>query len=250
MVSPVDVSGVAVRVALACAVVALVLPVESPALPESPIAGPSRDGGALVAKVVVSTPVRDWPRDGEIVWRARTRTQWGHGPQRLLVLRAWEDESKLQWLEVLLPIRPNGARGWIRRDHVLLEHSPFWIDVSTGRRLVSVYRGGHLVRRFQAVVGAPSTPTPHGLFALYETIPQLPPGGFLGPWALHLTGFSDVLDDYGGGPGRVAMHGRDGASLRDALGTARSHGCIRIDNRHVQWLARLVPSGTPVSIQA
>jgi lipoprotein-anchoring transpeptidase ErfK/SrfK len=39
-----------------------------------------------------------------------------------------------------------------------------------------------------------------------------------------------VLDDYGGGPGRVAIHGRAGASLLDPLGTARSHGCIRIDN--------------------
>ena len=34
------------------------------------------------------------------------------------------------------------------------------------------------------------------------------PSGFLGPWALHLTAHSDVLDDYGGGPGTVAIHGR------------------------------------------
>ena len=84
--------------------------------------------------------------------------------------------------------------------------------------------------------------------AVYDPIAQSGARGFLGPWALHLTAFSDVLDSFGGGPGRVAIHGRGGASLRDPLGTARSHGCIRIDNVHVRWLARVVPRGTPVKI--
>ena len=47
---------------------------------------------------------------------------------------------------------------------------------------------------------------------------------------IQLTAFSDVLDNYGGGPGRVAIHGRGGASLADPLGTARSHGCVRVAN--------------------
>jgi L,D-transpeptidase-like protein len=246
----VTVGGLAVGAALASAVVALGLPVSSTASRELPIASPSRASGATIAKIVISTAVYNWPVDGKIVWRARTQTLWGHDPHWLLVLDSWDDEVGRQWLEVLLPVRPNGATGWIRRDHVLLAHSPFWIALSTERRLVSVYRAGRLVRRFPAVVGAASTPTPHGLFAIYDEIPQAPPNGFLGPWALHLTAFSEVLEDYGGGPGRVAMHGRDGTSLRDPLGTARSHGCIRIENRHVVWLARVVPNGTPVSIRA
>jgi len=94
----------------------------------------------------------------------------------------------------------------------------------------------------------PAAPTPHGLFAISEMIRQADPSGFLGPWALHLTAFSNVLDNYGGGPGRVAIHGRGGVSLLDPLGSARSHGCIRIDNRHVSRLARSVPLGTPVRI--
>ena len=74
--------------------------------------------------------------------------------------------------------------------------------------------------------------------------------GFLGPWVLQLTAFSDVLDNYGGGPGRVAIHGRGGTSLDDPLGTARSHGCVRIDNTNVTWLAHTVVPGTPVRIHA
>jgi hypothetical protein len=100
----------------------------------------------------------------------------------------------------------------------------------------------------RAVVGAPGTPTPRGRFAIYEIDRQPDPFGFLGPVALHLTAHSDVLDDYGGGPGRVALHGRGGASLLDPLGSAASHGCIRVDSREVAWLARKVQPGVPVTI--
>jgi hypothetical protein len=37
------------------------------------------------------------------------------------------------------------------------------------------------------------------------------------------TAYSDVLEDYGGGRGRVPIHGRSGAVLADPLGSARSH---------------------------
>jgi|SRR5215217_2010344 len=52
-----------------------------------------------------------------------------------------------------------------------------------------------------------------------------------------------------GGPGRVAIHGRGGASLLDPLGTAASHGCIRVDSRQAAWLARVLPPGAPVEIR-
>ena len=89
-----------------------------------------------------------------------------------------------------------------------------------------------------------ATPTPDGLAAIYERDPQTDPSGFLGPWVLPLTVFSNVLFNFGGGPGRVAIHGRDGASLSDPLGSARSHGCIRIDNTSIDWMAANIPQGT------
>ncbi len=210
---------------------------------------PSRANGAAVAKIVVATVVRARPGGGKVLWHAPTSTTWGGGPQELLVLGSAKDGHGRLWLAVRIPVRPTGTTGWIRGDHVRMLHSPYWIDVSLARRLVSVYRDGTLVRRFRAVVGAPSTPTPTGLHAVYDPIQQSSPGGFIGPWALHLTAFSNVLDNYGGGPGRVAVHGRAGASLRDPLGTARSHGCIRVDNEDVRWLARTVLRGTPVRVR-
>jgi lipoprotein-anchoring transpeptidase ErfK/SrfK len=152
------------------------------------------------------------------------------------------------WLEVLLPIRPTGRSGWIPRDNVVLRRTRWWIDVRLRSRRVTVYRDGRWLRSVHAVVGAPRTPTPRGLAAIYERNPQPDPRAFLGPWALSLTALSHVLESYGGGPGRVAIHGRGGAALRDPLGSARSHGCIRVDSAAVDWLARRVPPGTPVRI--
>ena len=209
---------------------------------------PSRATGADVAKVVTLATVRARPGAGPIVRLLATRTSWGEGPQQLLVLGSRIGPDGHEWLRVRLPGRPNGSAGWIRRDVALVHHDPWWIDVSLAHRLVRVYRAGVLVRRFEAVVGAPRTPTPIGLFAVYELDAQPSPSGFVGAWVIQLTAFSDVLDDYGGGPGRVAIHGRGGASLADPLGTARSHGCIRLDNGAVEWLAGSVPAGTPVRI--
>ncbi|MBV9796655.1 MAG: L,D-transpeptidase [Solirubrobacterales bacterium] len=44
------------------------------------------------------------------------------------------------------------------------------------------------------------------------------------------------------------VHGRGGTSLLDPLGSARSHGCIRIDNGPIAWIAEHVPLGAPVEI--
>jgi lipoprotein-anchoring transpeptidase ErfK/SrfK len=229
-------------------VVVLALAMAAPGAAAAPGLAPSREGGAVTAKIVVTTAVRSEPAGGRVVWRAATRAPWSGGPHVLLVLGSRLDDAGRTWLHVALPIRPNGAQGWIPADRALVARRHWWIDVSTKRRLVSVYYDGRLVRRVRSVVGAPGTPTPHGLFALYDPVRQADPGGFIGPWALHLTAFSNTLDNYGGGPGRIALHGRSGESLNDPLGTARSHGCVRLDNDVIRWLARRVPRGTPVRI--
>ncbi len=202
---------------------------------------------AHLAQVVYPTAVRGQPGAGGRRGRLGTEARWGGGPVRLLVLRSASDRADRLWLKVRLPERPNDDAGWIRADYARLTTTPWRVVVETGSRTVSVFRNGRRVRRFGAVVGAPSTPTPRGLFAISERIRQ--PPGVLGPWALHLTAHSNVLYDYGGGPGRVAIHGRSGALLADPLGTAVSHGCIRIDNGPVSWLARRAVEGTPVLVR-
>lgn len=209
---------------------------------------------AYVARVIRPTyaKARPWGRNRE---RLGVRARWGKGIVQLLVLDSAQvvrdprhpGDERL-WLKVALPRRPNGSTGWVPADHVQVSSTRWRVQVATASRVVQVFHDGRMVRSFRSVVGRPATPTPHGLFAVSEPIRQRDAHGFLGPWALHLTAFSDVLDNYGGGPGRVAIHGRDGASLADPLGTARSHGCIRVANDDVRFLARVAVAGTPVRI--
>ena len=69
---------------------------------------------------------------------------------------------------------------------------------------------------------------------------------------LTLTAHSDTLQRYDGGDGRVALHGRGGESLRVPLGSARSHGCVRISNAAIASIVRRIGvaaiPGTPVMI--
>jgi lipoprotein-anchoring transpeptidase ErfK/SrfK len=205
---------------------------------------------AHVARLVAPTRARRGPGSRRLRLRLGTEDPWTGGPVQLLVLDAVRiRRTGTLWLKVRLPARPNDAAGWIDADHALVRTTGWRLVIRRRARTVSVYRGGRRVRRFRAVVGKPATPTPLGLFAIWEEARQPDPGAFLGPWALHLTAHSNVLTNYGGGPGRVAIHGRSGASLLDPLGTARSHGCVRVDNRQIRWLARKLIPGTPVAVR-
>jgi len=224
-------------------------PVAQPAAADAPIAPVGRRR-ATVAQVVAPVVARRRPDErARAVWKVPIATGWSEQSQVLLVLRSQVDETGRRWLEVELPIRPNGTTGWIPDDYVRLATTRYWIDVDLRKRLVTILRDGRPARRFAAVIGRPSTPTPRGLFAVWEMNRQPDPGGFLGPWAVPITALSNVLERYGGGPGRVAIHGRAGTSFRDPLGSARSHGCIRVDNSNIVWLVRHVPRGTPVEIR-
>jgi hypothetical protein len=203
---------------------------------------------AHLAQVVVPTPVQARPSSrARRVGRLGTEARWGGGPVRLLVLRSARGRGGRRWLRVRLQERPNDRTGWIAADRARITRTRWRVVVSTGWRTVTVLRRGRAVRRFGAVVGTPSTPTPHGLFAIGERILQ--PPGVLGPWALHLTAHSRVLANFGGGAGRVAIHGRSGSLLSDPLGTAASHGCIRLANSAISWLAARAVEGTPVVVR-
>jgi lipoprotein-anchoring transpeptidase ErfK/SrfK len=153
----------------------------------------------------------------------------------------------LRWLRVMLPGRPNGSTGWIVQQGTRELVTRWHISVDLTGRRVKAYRGGRIMRTFQAVVGKPSTPTPTGAFFVEETL-QMSAGEAGGPFALALSARSDVLQEFEGGPGQIAMHGRD--NLGGTLGAAESHGCIRIGTEGINWLAARIGPGTPVTIYA
>jgi lipoprotein-anchoring transpeptidase ErfK/SrfK len=125
----------------------------------------------------------------------------------------------------------------------------YWrLQINLKSRKLTVFHNNKKKLSFPVVIGAPDTPTPKGLFAVYEKNKQINSNGFIGPWAIHLTAHSNILRQYDNGPGRIALHGRGGASLNDKLGSAASHGCLRMNNKRIRFIARSIPLGTPVKI--
>jgi len=119
------------------------------------------------------------------------------------------------------------------------------IVVDLSARRVDVYRDGRRLRRFPAIVGKPFTPTPAGEYFVEENV-QLgayQPGG---PFALATSDRSNVLQEFDGGPGQIAIHGLD--NLTGQLGTAVSHGCIRLADSAITWLAARINPGVPITI--
>jgi lipoprotein-anchoring transpeptidase ErfK/SrfK len=150
-----------------------------------------------------------------------------------------------RWLRVMLPGRPNGRTGWIAQQGTAPATTGWHVVVAVADRRVLVYRHGALIRSFAAVVGKPSTPTPRGRFFVEETV-LLPRGSPGAPFALALSARSNVLQEFEGGPGQVAIHGV--ANVGGTPGTAASHGCIRLADRAIRWLAARVSPGVPVTI--
>lgn len=219
--------------------------------PGTPVAQviPRKDRGGYFAKIVQRTGVYSAPGSSRRIWTAAPTTPHTGNATRLSVRRARFDDQGRPWLGIELPTRPNQTVGWVPYDRVGLDHTTYFVAVRLKSRTIEVWRDGRLVRSSKVVIGAAATPTPVGEYAVYEIAKQPSANDFLGPWALHLTAFSDVLDNYGGGPGRVAIHGRGPDSIRDApLGAAGSHGCVRIPNDVVTWMHSRVHPGTPVRI--
>jgi lipoprotein-anchoring transpeptidase ErfK/SrfK len=151
------------------------------------------------------------------------------------------------WIEVLLPVRPNGTTGWIRLDDVELTRNPYRIEIDLEDYRLTVWRGGEERLSAPVAVGKGGTPTPIGDFYLVELIRPPEPDGPYGSFAYGLSGYSDVLDSFNGGDGVIGIHGTNRPEL---LGGPASHGCIRLHNDTIEELVGFLPLGTPVSIAA
>ena len=150
-----------------------------------------------------------------------------------------------RWLRVMVPGRPNGMRGWITQRGTVLSTTGWHLVVRTSSPRLFAYRRGRLVESFSAIVGKPSTPTPQGQFFVEESV-LMPSDSAGAPFALALSARSNVLQEFEGGPGQIAIHGIE--NLGGTLGTAESHGCIRLDTQAITWLANRIAPGTPVTI--
>jgi lipoprotein-anchoring transpeptidase ErfK/SrfK len=169
----------------------------------------------------------------------------------LPALQQRPDDRGRSWLLVRLPGRALGGdppprTGWIRASKARRSATAWHLVVNVGARRVTVHHGGRRVRSFRAIVGAPSTPTPRGEYFVEENV-RLPADRAGAPFALALSARSTVLQEFDGGPGQIAVHGR--GNIGGELGTAVSHGCVRLADADIAWLAARIRPGVPVSIR-
>lgn len=154
-------------------------------------------------------------------------------------------ERRGDWARVLLPSRPNGSAGWINAGDaraVSAAATPYRVDVDVDARRLVVRENGEEVGSWTVGVGAERTPTPRGrtfiTAAVQEAVPRV------SPIVLPLGAHSETLNDYGGGPGTVALHGWPDPRV---FGTASSDGCVRLPDDALRVLQRL-PLGTLVLV--
>lgn len=146
------------------------------------------------------------------------------------------------WVKIVLPGRPNGTTGWIRRTHmsdINTTHKRLVVDKSA--HTITLYNHGKRVFRSRVGHGAPGTPTPSGHFWIRE---KFHAGGSYGPRAFGTADYS-VLTDWPGG-GVIGIHGTDEPGL---IPGRPSHGCIRMWNSAILKLYKMVGVGTPLDIR-
>ncbi len=182
----------------------------------------SSPGGAIVAHLPAATPL------GAPTW--------------LWVLRT---TTNRRWGRVVLPLKPNGRTGWINLHSLRTIHTSTWIRASLHARRIWLMHGSRPRASFSAAIGAVTTPTPIGRFSVTDSLATGDPSGPFGWYAFGLSGHQPHLPPNWSGGDQLAIHGTDDPA---SIGTAASHGCLRVSP---QALARLRPAlhlGTPVVI--
>jgi len=118
------------------------------------------------------------------------------------------------------------------------------IVVSIPDRKLAVLEGEHVVRVFETAVGAPKSPSPTGSFLIVNSITDptwytkgktVPPGK-ANPLGTRWLGLSRK------------GYGIHGTNRPDSIGKNTSHGCIRMRNREVEELFKIIAVGDQVEL--
>ncbi len=155
------------------------------------------------------------------------------------------ERTEGDWLLVNLPVRPNGSTGWVNASEVTVSTHDYKIVVELSKFKITVFKAGAVMLSEPVGLGKGNTPTPGGKFYIKELLQPPNPNTVYGPYAYGLSGFSEVLTSFAGGPGTLGIHGNNDPST---LGKEASAGCIRMSNTGITQLAKILPLGVPVEI--
>jgi lipoprotein-anchoring transpeptidase ErfK/SrfK len=195
---------------------------------------------------------------GSLNWTVAVRSAPRRNARRVTVLREFRSAYRPRfvlavgavrnkrtgapsWYRIVVPGRPNGRTGWIPAGAAAVRPVARLITIDRSERRLALWQGGRRLLSTTVAVGAGGMETPLGLF--YVTWKFVPRAPVLGAYAFETSAYSKLSDWPGGGI--VGIHGTPWPWL---LGRAVSHGCVRVHNRAIMRLRRLVPVGTPIKI--
>jgi lipoprotein-anchoring transpeptidase ErfK/SrfK len=118
------------------------------------------------------------------------------------------------------------------------------IVVSIPDRKLAVMDGDRVVRVFDTAVGAPHSPSPQGVFTIVSSVAdpiwytkgRTVPAGPANPLGTRWLGLS------------AKGYGIHGTNVPSSIGRNASHGCIRMRNRDVEQLVKMVAVGDQVEL--
>jgi L,D-transpeptidase catalytic domain len=200
---------------------------------------------SLWSTVRRAVTARAAPKDSaRAVARFSPRAPEGTANVALVIGRAKDVRGRL-WVHVDLPVLPNGTTGWLPRRalggyEVVRTH----LIVDRAHLRATLLRDGRPVFRAPVGIGAPQFPTPAGRFYIRNKLVRYR-SPFYGPLAFGTSARSSTLTDWPDG-GFVGIHG---TNQPDLLPGHVSHGCIRMRNRDIMRLGKLMPVGTPLTIR-
>ncbi|HEX6219768.1 MAG TPA: L,D-transpeptidase [Acidimicrobiia bacterium] len=151
------------------------------------------------------------------------------------------------WVEVMLPVRPNGSTGWVRTDDVSFYVADSRIIVDLGDRSLSYMVDGVEVLQTHVGIGSRYNETPTGEYFVTDSVTLSDPNSAWGPHAFGLSARSDTITEFNGGDGIIGIHGTNNPS---SIGSNISLGCVRLPNEMITALHEMVPIGTRVEIRS
>jgi lipoprotein-anchoring transpeptidase ErfK/SrfK len=192
------------------------------------------------AEVAQVAPIRSGPAAGSrVVGRLHTKTEDGY-PEVYLLLRRSEDG---RWTQVRIPRRPNHDTGWVPSTALAPAQTTRWaLEIDRRALRARLAYAGRIVWSAPIGIGKAGSPTPAGHFYIREKL-RVRGHTLYGPWALGTSAYSSLTDWPGGGV--VGIHGTDRPSQ---IPGRPSHGCVRLRNAAIRYLARRLPVGAPVRI--
>lgn len=154
------------------------------------------------------------------------------------------DASAGGWLRIQIPGRPNGRTGWVAAGEldILYSVASVAIEIDRSSRRLRAVRDGRTILASPVAVGTAGAPTPIGSFYLAASF--RPSNDFLGPFAFETSAYAAISDWPRGGI--VGLHG---TSRPGSIGRRASHGCLRVLNKTILKLRRLVPLGASLEIR-